>query len=349
MRCPNCGRENPGIRLFCSRCGELLPDSEAREPEDDIKIYRKKNAPEPEPAPEPKPDDFDDQSDPEDDELLDETDFFTRRERVRRLYEEDWPELTQKAEPRVRERIFDGKADEKPKGGDSPYARPKEEVRRPPTLTRKRPAQNGRPSTLVPRREASVDPENLFSVRGETPFDEDDYDRPPRPPRRPVRRGSPYEEPESQSFFMRHVRGIVGMILLVVTAIIVLTWAFTSSAQLVLAQLDLAWSASAYASLGTEAYDAGQYGEAGHYFDVALSKDGSNAGYAIYAANSYIQGGETSKAIAAVKKLIAIEPDNANYYNTLMGLYGGYENMPDDAKALVDEGYERTGDERLKQ
>lgn len=354
MKCPNCGRENPGIRLFCSRCGELLPDSEARvpepavqEPDDDIKIYRKARKPEPKPAanepkdaPVPVPDD---------DAFDGETDFFTRRERVRRLYEEDWPELTQKAEPRVRERIFDGRADEKPKDGDSPYARPSEDVRRPPTLTRKNRLQTGRPSTLVPKRDVTPDPENLFSVRGETPFDEDDFDRAPRAPKKPIRRASPYEEPESQSFLMRHVRGIVGMILLAVTVTIVLTWAFTPGAQLVLARLDLAWSASAYASLGNEAYDAGRYGEAGRYFGVALTKDADNANYAVYAANSYIQGGETAKAISALKKLIALQPGNADYYNTLMGLYGGYENMPEDAKALVNEGYERTGDERLKQ
>ncbi len=340
MKCPNCGRENPGIRLFCSRCGELLPDSDVQEPAEDIKIYRKKNAPEETFAPkehEDEPEDLDDAFD-------DEPDFFARRERVRRLYEEDWPDL-QRTQPRMRERIFDAKANEKPKSDDSPYARPKEEVRRPPTLTRKRPAPNGRPSTLVPRRNETIDPENLFSVRGEMAYDEDEYDRPPR---RPARRTSPYEEPESQSFFMRHVRGIVGTILLAVTLTIVLTWAFTSNAQRVLAQLDLAWSPSAYASLGADAYSAGQYAEAGRYYDVALTKDANNVGYAIYAANSYIQGGNTAKAIAAVKKLIALEPDNAEYYNTFMGLYGGYDHMPDDAKALVDEGYERTADERLK-
>jgi hypothetical protein len=353
MKCPNCGRENPGIRLFCSGCGELL-DSEAgtpapvaAEPDDDVKIYRK--AKDPVPAPSAKEPEAQDESEFLDDEPDGETDFFTRRERVRRLYEEDWPELTQKAEPRVRERIFDGHAAEKPKGDGSPYARPNQDARRPPTLAQRRPVRNGRPSTLVPRRDVTLDPERIFTVRGETPFDEDDFDRAPRAPRKTAaRRGSTYEEAENQSFFMRHVRGIVGMILLVVTATIVLTWAFTPNAQLVLARLDLAWSPSAYANLGTDAYDAGNYADAGRYFEVALEKDADNVNYAIYAANSYIQNGETSRAAAVLKKLIALKPDNADYYVTLIGLYGGYANLPADAKALVDEGYTRTGDDRLK-
>lgn len=355
MKCPNCGRENPGIRLFCSGCGELL-DSEAGmpapdtiEPDDDIKIYRK--AKEPEPVPDAKETEEPDDAAFLDDEPDGETDFFTRRERVRRLYEEDWPELTQKAEPLARERIFDGRADEKPKSDGSPYARPSQDVRRPPTLTQRRPVragQPGKPSTLVPRRDVTLDPERLFTVRGETPFDEDDFDRAPRAPRKTARRVSPYEEAESQTFFMRHVRGIVGMILLIVTATIVLTWAFTPSTQLVLAQIDLAWSPSAYASLGTTAYNAGNYAEAGRYFEAALKKDADNVNYAIYAANSYIQNGETARAAAMLKKLIALKPDNADYYVTLIGIYGGYENLPADAKALVDEGYTRTGDDRLK-
>lgn len=366
MKCPNCGRENPGIRLFCSRCGELLPDSDAPAPaeaeikttDDDIKIYKRarrtvrkparKPGPQPD-KPEEVPEDIPEEAETHaEDELFEETDFFTRRERIRRLYEEDWPELTKKAAPRVREKIFTESNNDRPKSnGDSPYARPMQDVRRPPTLTRRQAPETGRPSTLVPRRSTSVDPENLFSVRGEIPFNqEDDYDRAPR---RPVRRKNPYEEPENQSFFMRHVRGIVGTILLIVTATIVLTWAFTPNAQLVLARLDLAWSASAYAQLGSEAYDEGSFGTAGRYFNVALAKDADNAGYAISAANSFIQSGETSKAIAAIEKLIALHPDNADYYVTLMGLYGGYENLPDNARALVEDGYERTQDDRLNQ
>lgn len=352
MRCPNCRRENPGIRLFCSRCGELLPDFELRESDtvpretdDDIKIYRKAAKTEPAPA-----QDSIDMPIPSEAALSEETDFFARREKVRRLYEEDWPELHKKKEPqpRVRERLFDVDADEKPQSDEeSPYARPKQENRRPPTLARRHPTLTGRPSTLVPRRETPLDPENPFVVRGEIPLDMDDDDHTPRARRLP-RRASRYEESESQSFFMRHVRGIVGMILLAVTVAIVLAWAYTPNAQLVLAQLDLAWSASAYASLGSEAYDAGQFGEAGRYFTAALSKDSENFDYAIYAANSFIQGGETAKAISALKKLITLQPDKADYYVTLLGLYGSYENMPTDAKTLINEGYRRTGDERLK-
>lgn len=336
MKCPNCGRENPGIRLFCSRCGELLPDSEAREQaperaaEDDVKIYRR-TKPQLESAPPVS-----------NDPLGEETDFFARRERVRRLYEDDWPELTRREEPPVRAQK---PMAERPAPERSPYARPQEDLRRPPTLNRNRPAPTGRPSTLIPRREPSLAPENLFSVRGEAPFG-DEYDSPPR---RPGPRRSPYEEAESQSFFVRHVRGIVGMILLAVTLTIVLTWAFTPNAQRVLARFDLAWSAPAYAALGTDAYDAGRYADAGRYFSAALQRDAANAGYAIYAANSFIQGGETGRAIGALKRLIALEPGNADYYATLMGLYEGYENLPEDARALIDEGYERTGDSRLKQ
>ena len=193
-------------------------------------------------------------------------------------------------------------------------------------------------------REGTLSPDDFFEVKGQAmDFDE-------APPRRPVKRarhGSEFEDPESPSFVVRHMRGIVGLLLLIFTVAIFAIWAVTPSAQDTLAKLDLAWSATAYERLGLEAYQTGDFSAASHYFSQALSRDPDNEAYVTYAVNSYIELGNMENAASILRKGISAQPYNVQYYTVLMDIYSGYENLSDADKALIDDGYRRTGDSRL--
>lgn len=364
MRCPNCGRENPDIRLFCSRCGELLPeeaDSVAQkspqavpEPdfEDDVRIYRRPARKagqemasatqecETSEASEPvndAPAHVEDSSDASD------TDFYRVRQRSRMVIEEAWPE---EPAPAKRQSLFEGAQERPRRDSDNAYARPErfaEPAR--PVLNCRESVETGRKSTLIPRRDDTMDPDDFFAVRGQVP---PEYDgRGDERPVRSARRDSEFEDSAPQSFAVRHMRGIVALALLAVTAAIVLIWANTSSAQLTLARIDIAWKAEAYAQLGQEYYAEGDLSAAGYYYSMALERDETNADYAIAAANAYIEGGYTSKALEALRECIAIMPENAELYVKLMELQSGYENMSEADRQLVDCGYALTEDDRL--
>lgn len=366
MKCPNCGRENPDIRLFCSRCGELLPekgDAAAQEApqavaapdfEDDVRIYRRPerkaelkatSAPqENEGGEAPGPSDHAvSMEEPSD---VSDTDFYRVRQRARRVIEEAWPEEHTPAPPK-RQSLFDGAREQSPqKKSDNAYARPErsaEPAR--PVLNRREGVEAGRASTIIPRRDDTMDPDDFFAVRGQVLPDYDERDE-ERPVRR-GRRGDEFEEGAPQSFAVRHMRGIVTLALLAVTVAIVLIWANTNSAQQTLARVDIAWKAEAYAQLGQEYYAAGDLSAAGYYYSKALDRDDANANYAIAAANAYIEGGYTSKALEALRECIAIMPENAELYVKLMELQSGYENMSETDRQLVDRGYALTGDNRL--
>lgn len=328
MRCPNCGRENPDIRLFCSLCGELLPEKEAQE--------NRPTQTQPETPPE-KPEITPDTSE--------DTDFFRRREHRRRITEEAWPE--EQTAPAPRRSIFEGATEQPDPGENSPFARP--EPRRPEAPRESEPQdeprgqREGRASTLIPPREAPrerLDPDDFFAVKGQV--------LPPREREAAPRRRREMEDPETGSFAMRHIRGIVGLLLLLLTVAIMLIWASTDSAQRTLARMDMAWRANAYGDLGMEAYEAGEYSDAGYYFTQALKREKDSYAYALYAANSYINGGYTAKALTALRACIALRPEEPEPYVRLMEMQGGYEFMTESDQALIREGYRRTGDERLK-
>ena len=186
-----------------------------------------------------------------------------------------------------------------------------------------------------------MDPDDFFAVRGQVL---PEYDEEPEQPRRKRSREGDYEEQTHQSFVVRHMRGFVTLMLLLITAAIVIVWANTDSAQYTLAKADMAWKSSAYARLGQEAYQSNDLAAAGYYYTAALNRDESNLNYAIMAANSYIEGGYTSKALDAIRKCIEIQPTNADLYATLIQLQPEISAAD---KKLIRQGYELTGDSRL--
>lgn len=343
MKCPNCGRDNPDIRLFCAHCGELLPETEEPaqdkpgeiEADDDIRLYQRPvktqdaAAPVFETTAAPDPDSSDD------------TEFYRRRQRARRVYEEAWPEDAAESPRKEIPSIFDMEEEET----SPPRSEPVREIGHAPSLSKGASNDNGRPSTHLPPREEVLNPENFFDVRGHgADFDDE---TPISRKQGGQRRGYEFEDPDRQSFAVRHMRGIVTMALMLFTMAIVVIWAITPDAQETLARLDLAWSASAYEKLGLEAWECGDFAASGHYFTQALKRAPENSSYAVYAANSYMETGDMGKAADAIRKCIAAEPNNADYYLALIGIYSGYDNLPDADKQLVDEGYRRTGDSRL--
>ena len=366
MKCPNCGRENPDIRLFCSRCGELLPENDdaaaqkapqtaaAPDFEDDVRIYRRpehKAEPEAAPAQEEKqepdaPEPVNEAAPPEEPLDVSDTDFYRARQRSRRVIEEAWPEEQIPAAPK-RQSLFDGVQEQPPKKqSNNAYARPERSYEPDrPVLNRRESVDEGRASTIIPKRNDTMDPDDFFAVRGQVlpEYDERDEERPVHR----GRRGDEFEDSAPQSFAVRHMRGIVTLALMAVTAVIVLVWANTSSAQQTLARMDMAWKAEAYAQLGQEYYAAGDLSAAGYYYSRALERDDSNANYAIAAANAYIEGGYTSNALEALRECISLMPENADLYVMLMDLQSGYENMSEADRQLVDRGYALTSDDRL--
>ena len=227
---------------------------------------------------------------------------------------------------------------------ETPVGRPAVAPARP-VLDRRVPVETGRANTYVPRRSETMEPEDFFAVRGQVlPEYDDEHEMRPKK-RRP---GNEFEDDAPQSFAVRHMRGIVTLALLAVTAVIMLIWVNTDSAQLAMAKIDMAWKAEPYAELGAEAYAQGDLSGAGYYYMQALKREADNKDYAVMAANAYIEGGYTAKALEAIRECIGIAPEDADLYAALIDLQGGYENMPASDRQLVDKGYELTGDERLK-
>lgn len=213
-----------------------------------------------------------------------------------------------------------------------------------PSLKRRGPVDSGRANTYIPKRSEKMEPEDFFAVKGQVLPEYDEEKRPARPQKRS---GNKFEDDAPQSFAVRHMRGIVTLILLAVTLVIILIWVNTDNAQLAMAKIGVSWKSEAYAELGAQAYAAGDLSGAGYYYTQALDRDENNSDYAVMAANSYIEGGYTAKALDALRECIRIAPGNADLYAALMDLQAGYENMPASDRQLVDEGYRLTGDERL--
>ena len=319
--CPNCGRENPDIRLFCASCGEVLPDPEEKEerPKSDAAFAKIETPPEKKDA------------EPEIKDIPDDTEFYRRRQRIRNRTEKLW--LENETPPVPKSSLFDV-PEEEPEP-DARVGEPELPVRRP----------GGRANTFIPKRSDTMNPDDFFAVKGQVL---PEYPEEPAPRRQERNSRDEFEDEYTGGFIMRHLRGFVAGLLLLLTAGILLIWANTAGAQRLLAQIDLAWRADAYEQLGMEAYDAKDYDAAGHYFTQALNRDEDNYQYALYAANSYINGDYVPKAVAALRRCIEIEPAKADLYLKLTELQGGYDNLPESDRELVKKGYERTGDERLK-
>ena len=158
-----------------------------------------------------------------------------------------------------------------------------------------------------------------------------------------------YEEPESGSFFQRHIRGIVALILMLILLVVCAAWGISPRGQRVLAQVNLAWSAEAYADLGYEAYQKDSDLLAARYYEKALNRDPENYEYAHSAMVAYYEADKLENAAAMLKKCVDLDPDNPEPYEELLILYPDAQTRPWDISELVRMGYQRTGAQSLKQ
>ena len=196
-------------------------------------------------------------------------------------------------------------------------------------------------STLVPSK--SFDPEDMFMD------DEDDYDAfDDIDVAEDLDEDYEFEDPESGSFFVRHIRGIVGFSLFGILVLVFLFYAFSDLGQMGLARINLAWSAESYSRLGYESYQSAQYEQAGSYYEKALARDSDNFDYASSAAMAYITGQNAEKATMMLKECIQIRPNSLEAYLSLLSLYPDSATRPWDVTQLLQQGYQMTGDDRLK-
>jgi len=157
-----------------------------------------------------------------------------------------------------------------------------------------------------------------------------------------------YEDDEESSFFFKHIRGIMGLSLLGLLAIVCMIYVFSNTGQVALAKMNLAWNPDIYSKVAYEYYESGLYDMSGSFYEKALSRDDDNYSYAISAASAYIYAGNTEKAASMLKKSIAINPAKAEPYIYLMNIYPDPATRPWDVSQLLQQGYGRTGDDRLK-
>lgn len=226
---------------------------------------------------------------------------------------------------------------------DEPVPESKDEVeeekpappKRPqPAAAPRPPKKRKAPNTYVPKRE--FDPNDIFLDGSDKEEEEDDFDEDYR-----------YEEPEEGGFIVRHIRGLVTLALFVVVLAVVAGWLFSSSGQMALAGVRLAWSPSAYAGIAYQSYQAGSYAQAGSYYEEALERDSDNYDYANSAAVSYFMAQDTRRAEEMARKAIDIDPNRSEAYQLLARLYPDAASRTDEITQLLQQGYQRTGDESL--
>lgn len=199
-------------------------------------------------------------------------------------------------------------------------------------------------NTYVPVRDVDLD--NMFMDEVD---DDDNYDLDDEPVRRGRYRDEfEYEEPETGTFFQRHIRGIVGLILLLILAIICAVWVFSPKGQLALARVNLAWKAQPYATLGHDAYEMDSDLLAAKYFEKAYVRDNTNYEYAHSAMVAYYEADEIEAAAAMLKKCVEMAPDNPEPYQEMLILYPDAENRPWEITELIRLGYQRTGHAALQ-
>lgn len=155
------------------------------------------------------------------------------------------------------------------------------------------------------------------------------------------------EDDEETGFFVRHIRGIVALILFAVVAAIFVGWAFSHGGQVSLAKAGLAWRADAYNELGYEAYEEKNFVLAAEYYVKAYERDSGNydlansAGVAYYLAKNYLKAEEYAQLA------IGIDPGKVQAYELLQRLYPDMEKRPLEIQALLQNGYRLTGKSSL--
>ena len=201
-------------------------------------------------------------------------------------------------------------------------------------------ASKGAPN--IPSRKAAnthvpplhFNPDDMFLDGADEEEEEDDFEY-------------EYEEPEHGSFFVRHIRGFVTLILFAIVALVILGWAISGSGQLALTRADLAWKPGVYAELAYESYQNGGYIAAGDYYVKALSRDETNYDYANSASVSYYMANDNTRAESMAHNAISINPNRSEAYELLLRLYPSASERPEKIKALILTGYQLTGNESL--
>ena len=206
----------------------------------------------------------------------------------------------------------------------------------------KKPARK-RPNTLVPPK--TMNPDDIF-MDGEK-ADPDDYDPYDDDTDAGFNEPFVYEDEDEGSFFMRHLRGIVGLALFAILILMFVIYAFSKAGQQTLARANLAWSTEAYSTLGYQNYQDGQYVQAGQFYERALQRDPDNYGYASSAAMAYYQAEEKERSTEMLKRCIQIDPSRLEPYVYLLRLYPEAASRPWDVTQLLQQGYQTTGDSRL--
>ncbi len=199
-------------------------------------------------------------------------------------------------------------------------------------------------NTLVPPK--TMDPDDIFMDRKRAPYEEDDpYDDDAEEDE--FRDGFAFEEDDEGSFFMRHLRGIVGLALFVILLLMFVIYAFSRAGQVSLARVNAAWSKDAYSTLGYQHYQAGDYSQAGLYYERALQRDPNSYSFASSAAMAYLEAGDNEKAAAMLKRCAEIDPTKLEPYVYLLKIYPDAASRPWDITQLLQQGYQKTGDARL--
>ena len=230
-----------------------------------------------------------------------------------------------------------------------------DDLRLPPRRTSKANKPEPKPDNSPRLKKEPETLDELFASDDE--LDEDDYDV-----YADSQKSEPadveYESDDSEDdeyyedgFFSRHLMGfILGLLLLLIVGGAVF-FIMTDAGQTQLAKLPVnlpVVRAETYGRLGYDAYQAGDYAEAGAQYEHALQKDNKNYSYASSAAAAYIAGQDKDKAAEMLKKCIQLKPDAVEPYIHLLRLYPYALSRPEDITQLIDQGYLATGDARLK-
>lgn len=197
-------------------------------------------------------------------------------------------------------------------------------------------------ATYVPPR--PLNPEDMFmdNIDSEDDFDlpDDDFEE--------EEDIYAFEDDDEGNFFMRHIRGLIGLTLLLILALVFMFYGISSKGQETLAQMNLAWKPEAYSKLALDYYREERFDLAGDFYEKALARDPDNFNYAESAATVYLADKNNEKAALMLKKCIEINPSKAEPYVYLMNMYPDSATRPWDISQLLLQGYRTTGDERLK-
>ncbi len=156
-----------------------------------------------------------------------------------------------------------------------------------------------------------------------------------------------YEDAEDGGFFVRHIRGLVALTLLMVVAAVLVVWAFSYNGQQSLARAGLAWRPSAYAEIAYDAYQSGNYLTAGRYYEKAVERDPLNYEHVSSASVSFFMAQDMTNAEKMARKAVEIDPSRMNAYEVLLRLYPDAATRPLEIQAIFQKGYQLTGDARM--